>query len=57
MPTGFFFDSSLELLEVGEHFTHLLHWVDPREALVVTDEGDVIAASTERRRLSWSPYT
>ena len=57
MPTGFFFDSSLELLEVGEHFTHLLHWVDPREALVVTDEGDVIAASAERRRLSWSPYT
>ena len=56
MPTSFFFDLSLELLEVREHFSLLLHGEDPRVARVVVDEGDVIKASVERRRLSQSPY-
>ena len=56
MPTGFFLDLSLEPLEVREHFALLLHREDPRVARVVIDEGDVVAASAERRRLSRSPY-
>ena len=56
MPTGFFFNSTIELLEVGEHFILLLFREDPCVARVVIDEGDVVAASAERRRLSRSPY-
>ena len=56
MPTGFFLDLSLEPLEVREHFALLLHREDPRIARVVVNEGDIVAASAERRRLSWSPY-
>ena len=56
MPTGLFFDLSLELLEVREHFALLLDREDPRVTRVVVDEGDVVAASAERRRLSRSPY-
>ena len=41
---------------MGEHFALLLHREDPRIARVVVDEGDVVAASAERRRLSRSPY-
>ena len=41
---------------MGEHFALLLHREDPRVAQVVVDEGDVVAASAERRRLSRSPY-
>ena len=56
MPTGFFLDWTFEPLEVREHFTLLLHREDPRVVRVVVDEGDVVAASAERRRLSRSPY-
>ena len=56
MPTGFFLHLSLEILEVGEHFTTLLHREDPRVARVVVDGGDVVAASADHRRLSQSPY-
>ena len=56
VPTSFFFDAALELLEVREHFALLLHQEDPRVARVVIDEGGVVAASAERRRLSRSPY-
>ena len=56
MPTDFFFNSALKLLEVGEHFALLFRWEDPRIARVVIDEGDVVAASADRRLLSWSPY-
>ena len=56
MSIGFFFDLSFELLKVGEHFALLHHQEDPRVARVVVDEGDVVAASAEHRRLSRSPY-
>ena len=52
----FFFDLALELLEVGEQFTALLHWEDQCVARVVVDVGDVITASSNRRLLSWFPY-
>ena len=41
---------------MGEYFALLLHRIYPRVARVVVDEGDVVAASAERRRLSRSPY-
>ena len=56
MPTGFFFDSAVELLEVGEHFALLLDWEDPHRAGVVVDEGNVVVASADRRDFSRSPY-
>ena len=56
MLTGFFLGLAFEPLKVGEHFTLLLHREDPRVAQVVVDEGDVVATSAERRRLSRSPY-
>ena len=52
MPIGFFLDPVLGLFEVGEHFTLLLHREDPRVARVVVNEGDVVAASTDRQHLS-----
>ena len=52
MLTNFFFDSSLELLEVGEDFSLLLHREDPCIVRVVINEGDVVAASANRRCLS-----
>ena len=55
MPTGFFLHLALELLKVGEHCTLLLHREDPRVERVVVDEGDVVAASADRRHLSRSP--
>ena len=56
MPTGFFFNLALELLEVEEHFVILLHRVDPRVARVVVDEGYVVSAFVDCQRLSQSPY-
>ena len=56
MPTGFFLHLAFEPLKVGEHFALLLHRIYPRVARVVVDEGDVVAASAERRRLRQSPY-
>ena len=51
-----FFDLALELLEVGEHFTLLLHREDLSVARVVVDEGYVISGSADRQHLSRSPY-
>ena len=56
MLTGFFLDLSLELLEVREQFTLHVHPEDPHVARMVVDEGDVVAASAERQRLSRTPY-
>ena len=56
MPTRFFIHLDLELLEVGEHFSLLLHREDPCVAGVVVDEGDVVLTSSDGRRLSWSLY-
>ena len=56
MPTDFFFDLGLELLEVGEHFALLLHRKDPCVVGVVVDEGDVVPTSSDGWYLSWSPY-
>ena len=56
MPTSFFFDLTLELLEVGEHLTLLLHLEDPCVARLVVDEGDVESVSADRRHFSRSPY-
>ena len=56
MSADFFFDLSLKLLEVGEHFTLLLDWEDPCVARVVVDEGDLRTTSSDRQCLSRSPY-
>ena len=56
MPTNFFLDAAFQPLEVREHFAVLHHREDPCVERMVVDEGDVVAASTEHRRLSRSPY-
>ena len=56
MPTDFFLHLAFEPLKVGEHFALLLQRVYPRVVRVVVNEGDVVAASAERRHLSQSPY-
>ena len=56
MSSRFFLHLALELLEVGEHFSLLLYQEDPRVAGVVVDEGNVVAAPSNRRRLSRFPY-
>ena len=56
MKNGCLFDFVLELLEVREHFTLLLH----REYLgvlgEVVDECHLVPASLECCRLGWSPH-
>ena len=48
VPTGFFLDLSLELLEVREHFALLLHREDPRVARVVIERMCVCVCVRER---------
>ena len=52
----FFLHLGLELSEVGDDFTLLLHREDPCVVRVLVDEGDVITTSSDRQHLSWSPY-
>ena len=56
MLTRSFFDSTLEFLEVSEHFALLPHWIEPRVSGEVIDEDYVISTSAECRRLGRSPY-
>ena len=56
IPTCGFFDISLQILEVSEHFALMSHRVDPGVPGEVVDEEHVISASAECSRLCRSPY-
>ena len=55
MPTYAFFNFIFEPLEVVEHFAHLFHRVELGMPGEVTDERDIISATTECCRFELIP--